>query len=724
MSLRILRRPFRVAALISLLFIPRIAQAQACAIFLAQSPPVTGGLVTPADLASVRDIVSTDSGLGAPGPLALSPDGRRLAFVLTRADPARNRYCRALMVLELASRGAPHIVDEGGEFLPMTQILRGLITRLDVAQVVTPHWSPDGRSIAFLRRDGGVTQAWVAAFDGSGARAVTASRVDIEKVDWAPNGRDLVIASRPALLDARAARAAEARQGFLYDDRYVPVFGKMPQLRGPLPVRFEVVGPQGRVRLASDAEAAILSPPDLGDGVLARLGGAGGLSAAVNAVIPGRLFSPATLSISDGYGRRATCKDCAGDQIMGLWWGQAPGSVLYLRREGWAGGDIALYSWRAGRSSRRLLRTPGLLTGCIQSPGRLYCLFETATRPRSIVAIDKRTGGLSRLFDPNPGFAKVRSGSVRRLMWTNAMGFRAFGDLVLPPDWRPGTRYPLIVVQYESRGFLRGGTGDEVPIFPLAASGYAVLSVQRPASYGSRYPGRFSSWREVDAIGAVNWAERRNVAGSVLAGIDAARALNVVDDRRIGLTGLSDGSTTAWYLLLHHNDLFAATAASTCCADPDTDAILVGPAWEAARERAGYPSPIVPRDTFWRAVSPALGASRITGPILLQLGDDEYQRALEAYAAFRRVGPPTEMHVFADEGHIKWQPAHRLALYQRTIDWFDFWLLRRRDPDPAKEEQYARWSALADQASARGWSDRLNQAHAQLSASARRTSSE
>ena len=42
----------------------------------------------------------------------------------------------------------------------------------------------------------------------------------------------------------------------------------------------------------------------------------------------------------------------------------------------------------------------------------------------------------------------------------------------------------------------------------------------------------------------------------------------------------------------------------------------------------------------------------------------------------------------------KWQPAHRLAVYKRSIDWFDFWLADRRDPDPAKKEQYRRWEAL------------------------------
>jgi hypothetical protein len=53
------------------------------------------------------------------------------------------------------------------------------------------------------------------------------------------------------------------------------------------------------------------------------------------------------------------------------------------------------------------------------------------------------------------------------------------------------------------------------------------------------------------------------------------------------------------------------------------------------------------------------------------------------------------MYVFAHEYHQKWRPAHRLATYERAIDWFDFWLNGRTDTDSGKHEQYARWRALA-----------------------------
>src|SRR3546814_16462984 len=63
---------------------------------------------------------------------------------------------------------------------------------------------------------------------------------------------------------------------------------------------------------------------------------------------------------------------------------------------------------------------------------------------------------------------------------SDLFGTETFGDLVYPVNYDRRKKYPLIVVQYISRGFLRGGVGDEFPIQVFANRGYAVLSIQRP----------------------------------------------------------------------------------------------------------------------------------------------------------------------------------------------------------------------------------------------------
>jgi dipeptidyl aminopeptidase/acylaminoacyl peptidase len=93
-------------------------------------------------------------------------------------------------------------------------------------------------------------------------------------------------------------------------------------------------------------------------------------------------------------------------------------------------------------------------------------------------------------------------------------------------------------------------------------------------------------------------------------------------------------------------------------------------------------------------MSPALNAGRITAPLLMNAPDSEYVIALQQYWEMRDHHRPVEMWIYADEGHIKHQPVHRLGVYDRNVDWFDYWLRDVRDPDPAKLSQYKRWDEL------------------------------
>ncbi len=96
----------------------------------------------------------------------------------------------------------------------------------------------------------------------------------------------------------------------------------------------------------------------------------------------------------------------------------------------------------------------------------------------------------------------------------------------------------------------------------------------------------------------------------------------------------------------------------------------------------------------WKIVSPALNADKIRIPILFQLPEQEAREIPELYAQLYREGTPTELYAFPDEDHLKIEPRHLAAVYDRNFDWFQYWLENVRDPDPAKIEQYRRWDAL------------------------------
>ncbi|QNA83746.1 Atxe2 family lasso peptide isopeptidase [Sphingomonas sp. So64.6b] len=653
--------------------------------------------ITAEDLVGLRDIGFPDAALlGSLSPLALSPDGGQAAFVLNRADPITNSYCRALVVIAITPGAVPRIVDRGGELITYIDIKRGLFVPGGFPNLVIPAWSPDGRWIAYLKRIGGVTQVWRARSDGSAAGLVTRSPGDIEAVTWSNDGRALLIATRPGKIAAQAAIAREARSGYLYDERIVTYSGGYPQIRAadaPLE-NFAVDPASGAMRPATADETVAMG----------AAGGVGTLTMEAMAANGRRAWterraaspaSPARLTVSGLNGAPIQCDDasCSGG-IIGLWWDGAGRELRYLRREGWARGQTAFYRWSPGQGvPHRLWLTDDVIQGCRPVRDLLLCLRENSRTPRHIVLIDPVTGASSLVYDPNPEFAAVRLGRVERLKWTNDRGLEAWGDLVLPPGHRPGETLPMVVVQYHSDGFLRGGTGDDYPIYLFAAHGFAVLSLEQPAAITSTMTG-LKDWDEIVATQYRGWAERRSLLSSLLTGVNLAVATGAVDRKRIGLTGLSDGSSTVRFALINAPGMFAAAAISTCCLDPKTVMTYGGIAWAEYNRKMGFPPATRDDPGFWQPYSLALNARDIDMPLLMQLPDDEYLMALEAFEALREHGKPVEMYVFPGEYHAKYQPIHRLAVYNRDVDWFSFWLQSRSDPDPAKAAQYARWEAM------------------------------
>src|SRR3546814_14077314 len=113
------------------------------------------------------------------------------------------------------------------------------------------------------------------------------------------------------------------------------------------------------------------------------------------------------------------------------------------------------------------------------------------------------------IFNPNPEFAAIKLGKVERLRWTNDRGLPAWGDLALPPDYDGRTRLPLVIVQYRSRGFLRGGIGDAYPIHLLPAPRFPVLRCQHPPHVSSSSP-PLDTFHSLHSGGRKDWARRRN----------------------------------------------------------------------------------------------------------------------------------------------------------------------------------------------------------------------
>lgn len=652
--------------------------------------------ITAEDLLALRDIGQPDGAMfGQPSPLAVSPDGRQAAFILTRADPDTNSYCRALVAISLDGPSSPRLLDSGGELITNVVTIRGLRIDSGFPAIVTPVWSPDGRRIAYLRREKGISQVRQVDVDGGGGVTLTRSLADVVDLTWNSTGSHILFATQPDLEAVRQKIAGEGRTGWLYDDRFVPTYGLRPQLSGPAQTVLSAVEPSsGKVRPATGSERGEFDARARLRSSATPVAMAADGRRAWTERSTDRLFAPLTLMVDGPDGQPMTCGSaaCSGG-FTGLWWTADGSELRFLRREGWANGMLGLYRWRPGQGEpERLMQTADVLLGCTPAGPRLLCTSENSVTPRHLVLLDFATGQLSPRFDPNPEFRALRLGKVSRIAWRNNRGLEAWGDLVLPPGHDGRVRLPLIVVQYTSLGFLRGGTGDEYPVYPLAAQGFAVLSLHQPDFVAAFLP----DIRTVDDVLRANtrdWAERWSLLSSLETGVDRAIATGVIDPQRIGLTGLSDGATTARFALINSNR-FAAASISSCCLDPQTVAIYTGPAFARQMRASGFPPPGDNAPEFWSPLSLARNARTVDRPLLMQLADSEALIGLESFTALKEAGQPVELYIFPDERHVKWQPAHRLAIYRRNIDWFRFWLQGKVDPEPAKAEQYRRWRLM------------------------------
>lgn len=654
------------------------------------------------DLVRLRDIGASVenpiwAGLvpGNPKAIALSPDGTKLAFDMRRADPATNSFCLGMFVLELDHGGKPIRIDDGGELIRYrNNDFRGkagfpyglVVSRL-------PHWTSDGKAVLFLKKVDGIIQIWRGEADGSGSRPVTRSVDDVLDFRIASDNRTIVYKTQPEYRDGLKAIDAEGLGGFHYDVRFSPMTSNRPFVPGPLPYAIfaQADMPDAEPVPATKAQQALFAwdasvPSNAMAAVTSPRGDQAWLA------IDGERYPPQLrLSTRLANGRVIDCStDTCPGNIADFWWA-ADGHLRFVRREGWDHDAIAIYDWKPGEGApRRRLLTTDVLASCVPDRNAIICLRDGSVRPRYIDRIDPPSGRDTVLFDPNPEFGTRELGKVERLQWRNAQGLEVFGDLVLPVGYEPGKRYPLIVVQYDSHGFLRGGTGDEYPIQLFAAHGFAVLSFNRPADFGTTIGAHTVA--EAQRGNDKDFADRRSVQSAIETGLKLVVDRGIADPDRLGITGLSDGASSVYFALINSH-LFKAAAFSSCCWDSSL-AISVGPG--AMPDFAEtYPSVMSDGDPIWDPVSIAKNAPRLDVPMLIQVPESEFLSGLTAITALQDYHQPAEMYVFPGEYHVKWQPAHRLAIYRRSLAWFQFWL-GSDEPIDAPQDELARWTALRE----------------------------
>ena len=554
--------------------------------------------------------------------------------------------------------------------------------------------------------------------DGSVQEQLTHNASNVMSFDWSVDGDRLYYKVGRPRESMRMELEREGKNGFLYDDRFIPMYDTVPLIsesthdksshlsRGADLWVFDLQHWEERRANDEDwadyiASSAGSGQPQIADERSAEhvvAYGELGMLAWLENENPQQFAGPRPplvlhVSTPERGELRCSARECKGLLTNAIWSPDGQ-EIHFVRREGVNGLRRGFYAWNYSKNSvREVLRTDDWITKCQPAVGRLVCLHESPTTPRKIVAIDPTDGSITTLVEPNPEFQALEFTRVEKLEWRGASGAEAAGHLVYPEGYIEGQRYPLIIVQYQSRGFLRGGIGNEYPIHPLAANGFFVLSFDRPnkPGVGARIGDRYE--REREDWGKDLW-ERSATLSALETMIDQLDQRGQIDPARVGITGLSDGAETVWYAMIH-STRFAAASASSGGWSPSWYYQTNGAMRENLLKRsAELQPPGMGGDDRWRRIAPEFHASKVDTPILVQVADHELLFSAATIGALMDAGKPIETYVYSDEYHVKWQPQHKLSVYERSIDWFNFWLRGVEDSSVNKVEQYDRWRKL------------------------------
>lgn len=646
------------------------------------------------------------------GSVSVSPDGRRVAFRTERASVERNTYDTVWYVQPTDGSGPPRRLGEGGAPLRTTG---GLSAREPVL------WSPDGRWIFYRAVFAGRVEVWRAAVDGSRTEPVVRDPANVRQFSLSADGSILtysVGATREAVRDAERAEYDHGvhidRTVPLGDDLYRSGFheGRLATQRlvdnelERFPLLHQAPDHWKTVDLATgaihaQAVDALPAKSAATAGLSKRFGrivsmaedyGSGHIALLVHSGHEGGKAgrSPPELAMLRKKASRSLTKcaasPCVGKPITNIVWRPGGAEVVFtvtapddrqsIFRWIVASGAVVPVVASSGQVGGGGRWEPG---SCGVSPNALVCVTARADRPPRLERIELDSGKRDVLFDPNEALARnmAQSVPVREIHWVDAHGTRFSGQFypAKPQGHKPP---PLFIAYYRCSGFLRGGVGDEWPLAPLALHGISALCINAPPTPS-------------DAV-----KRYRQGQSAVESAVAYLGSLGDIDPDRVGMGGLSFGAeVTMWNAMYSH--VPRAISVSTPVVSPMARTLfgLWGDVYASRLKRfwqLGSPKETPER---WRLLSPYYDAGRIKVPVLMQMSEQEYRSGLDYIVPLIREHR-ADVYVFPNEPHQKFQPQHKLAVYERNLDWFRFWLLGMKDSDPAKSQQYARWEEMRE----------------------------
>jgi dipeptidyl aminopeptidase/acylaminoacyl peptidase len=700
--------PIRTVLVLALAAVPAAATAQA------RRPLV------PLDLYHLRTA----------GDAALSPDGRSVAYVVTQADSASNKYRRELWIARTDGGGARRL------------------TWLNLS-AGAPAFSPDGRQLAFVSaREGKPPQVWILPLaEGGEAWPLTSLETGAARPVWSPRGDRIAFTSSltPEQIDSAAARRDSARadagairridQDRAAGDRAIRAQLRDqaqdgdPQVVGRLgflaetsvrtgdewdqvyvvdvrqdarPVRLtanlwssgdpswsadgewlavSMTRPRGDYHPDFEEEGAIVLLPSVPGGQPSPLAEAGfdvggprfspdgRWIAYTRQQAGGRFFTAVNteLVLMHPDGSGRVSVTAPMDRSVGAYrWG--PDGWLYFTVA--SDGAVGLYRTRADRvAPQRVVSGPRGVLSFDVAGGSVAWTQMSPEHPSDVYSAALDGGGERRLTTLNDSLlGRVYVAPYEEIKYASWDGKTVQGWFLRPIGWREGQR-PPIALEMHGGPHTMWGPGEAsmwLEYQSLAGAGYTVFFSNPRGSSGYG-----EAWLQ-----AIHQDWGTPAARDILIGLDSVIARGLGDPAKQVVTGGSyAGYMTAWLIAKEAPQRFRAAVAQRGVYDLTTwwGASNTWRLFEGEFEGRPWEQP-----ELARAQSPLTYVANVKTPLLMLHGAADYRTSVAgAFAFYRGVregNTEVEMVLYPREGHEvtrSGEPAHRVDHMLRIVDWFE-----------------------------------------------------